>query len=119
DDDLAEVVGRPQRVRREDPDLDEVREVAELVERAQLLDRRARQCVVVSLRDLEQGLRPDRAFEVDVQLDLREWRHCQPEYLGVPAGQRSSCESATVAMVSATYSTSKQPSVLPVSSATM
>jgi hypothetical protein len=38
DDDLPEVVGRPQRMRRQDPDLDEVREVAEFVERRQVFD---------------------------------------------------------------------------------
>ena len=75
DDDLPEVLARPQRVRREDPDLDEVREVAELVERAQLLDGRARKRVVVPSRDLEQRLGPHRPLEVDVQLDLRERRH--------------------------------------------
>ena len=38
DDDLAEVVARPERVRRQDPDLDEVLEVAVLVELGQALD---------------------------------------------------------------------------------
>jgi hypothetical protein len=48
-----------------------VLEVAELVERGELLDGLARQRVVVAARDLEQRLRPDRALEMNVQLDLR------------------------------------------------
>ena len=71
DDDLAEIVSRPQRVRRQDPDLDEVLEVAELVELREPLDGVRRQRVVVAARDLEQRLRPDGALQVDVELDLR------------------------------------------------
>jgi hypothetical protein len=39
DDDLPEVGRRPERVRRQDPDLDEVAEVAEAVQLLQPLDR--------------------------------------------------------------------------------
>ena len=70
DDHLTEVVCRPQRVRGHDPDLDEVREVAVLVKRGQPFDRVRRQGIVVPSRDLEQGLRPDRPLQVDVQLDF-------------------------------------------------
>ena len=53
DDDLAEVVRLPQRMGRQDPCLDEVLEVAELVELREALDRLCRERVVVAARDLE------------------------------------------------------------------
>src|SRR5262249_45924906 len=71
DDDLPEVLGGAQRVRGQDPDLDEVLEVAVLVERGEPFDRVRGQLVVVAARDLEEGRRPDRPLEVDVELDLR------------------------------------------------
>ena len=71
DDDLAEVLRRLQRVRGQDPDLDEVREVAEVVELGEPLLGLGRERVVVAPRDLEQRRRPHRPLEVDVQLDLR------------------------------------------------
>jgi len=72
DHDLPEVALLLQRVRRQGPDLDEVLEVAEVVEPREALDRFGRKRVVVPARDLEQGLGPHRSFEMDVQLDLRE-----------------------------------------------
>ena len=75
DDDLAEVLGPLQRVRRQDPDLDEVAEVAEAVELRQPLDRVGRKRVVVPARDLQQRRRADGSFQVHVQLDLRVRRH--------------------------------------------
>src|SRR5207248_4114650 len=66
---LAEVLLRLQRVRRQDPDVDEVAEVAEVVDRLEVV----RQCVVVPLRDLLERRRAHRSLEVDVQLDLRVW----------------------------------------------
>jgi hypothetical protein len=71
DDHLPEVRLAAQAVRGQDPDLDEVVEVAEAVELAQPLDRVRRQRLAVPLRDREQRLGPDRPLEVDVQLDLR------------------------------------------------
>ena len=71
DDHLPEVGGGLERVRGQDPDLDEVLEVPVLVERREALDGVRRQRVVVATRDLEQGRRPDRPLEVDVELDLR------------------------------------------------
>src|SRR5581483_10846453 len=71
DDHLPVVLFLLQRVRREDPDLDEVPEVGEPVELLQPFDRRRRQRVVVPPRDLEERVRADRPLEVDVQLDLR------------------------------------------------
>ena len=71
DHDLAEVVARAQAVRGEDPHVDEVREVRELVQRLQALDGVRRQRLAVSPGDVQQRLRPDRPLEVDVQLDLR------------------------------------------------
>jgi hypothetical protein len=56
DDDLPEVVPGAEHVRRQDPDLDEVREIAVVVELRHLLHRVRRERVVVSMRDLEQGL---------------------------------------------------------------
>ncbi len=53
DDDLSEVGGGPQRVRGQHPDLDEVREVAEAVERFEVVGQR----IVVPLRDRSQRLR--------------------------------------------------------------
>ena len=66
DDDLAEVLVAPERIRREHPDLDEVPEVAEVIEGRELLLGIDRQGVVVAARDLEQRRRPHRSFEVDV-----------------------------------------------------
>ena len=71
DDHLAVVLFLLQRVRREDPHLDEVAEVGEAIELLQALDRVGRQRVVVAPRDLEQRVRAHGALEVDVQLDLR------------------------------------------------
>ena len=70
DHDLAEVVTRPERVRRQDPDLDEVLEVAVLIELGQALDGVDGQRVVVAARDLEQRRRPYGPLEMDVELDL-------------------------------------------------
>ena len=77
DHDPPEVVSGAQAVRRQDPDLDEVLEVAEAVELAQALDRRRRQRQVVPARDLDQRLGAERRLEVDVQLDFREGRFRQ------------------------------------------
>src|SRR5438093_824873 len=52
-----------------------MREVAERVERFQLLDGRARQRIVVPFRDFEERLGPHGPFEVHVQLDLRIDHH--------------------------------------------
>ena len=71
DHDLAEVVRSLKRRGREQPDLDEVREVAKLVEPGEALDCVGRQRVVVPPRDLEQRVRPHGPLEVDVELDLR------------------------------------------------
>ncbi len=77
DDDLPEIVGCSQCVRGQDPDLDEMGEVAVLVERGEPLDCVGRKRVVVAARDLEQRLRPDRGLQMDVELDL--WvRHLAP-----------------------------------------
>jgi hypothetical protein len=70
--DLAEVLVVLQRIRREDPDVAEVGEVAVVVELRDALFRVRGECVVVAAGDLEQGLRPHRPLEMDVQLDLRE-----------------------------------------------
>ena len=66
DDDLAEVSLRLERVRRQDPDVDEVHEVGELVHGRKPLDGARRKRVVVPARDLEQRRRPHRPFQVDV-----------------------------------------------------
>ena len=71
DDDLAEVGVGPDRVRRHDPELDEVVEVAELVERGQLRLGRGGQLARVAAGDAQQRRRAHGALEVDVQLDLR------------------------------------------------
>ena len=71
DDDLAEVLRGPERIRRQHPHLDEVREVAEVVELGEPFFRVGRERVVVPARDLEERLRPHRPLEVDVQLDFR------------------------------------------------
>jgi hypothetical protein len=76
-DDLPEVLRRSQAVRRQDPDLDEVVEVAEAVELAQPLDGRRGQREVVAASNFEQRLGPNRRLEVDVQLDLRKRRFRQ------------------------------------------
>ena len=77
DDHLAVVLFAPQRVRREDPDLDEVAEVREAIQLLQSLDRVGRQRVVVAARDLEQRVRAHGPLEVDVQLDLRVRIRCR------------------------------------------
>ena len=71
DDNAAEVVGALERPRDQLEDLDEMCEVAELVQLAELLRGAARERVVVPPCDLEQRFRSNRAFEVHVQLDLR------------------------------------------------
>jgi hypothetical protein len=68
---LPEVVSLPEGVRRQHPDLDEVLEVAEPVQRLQLLDGFAGEGVVVAPGDLEQRRRAHGRLEVDVELDLR------------------------------------------------
>jgi hypothetical protein len=70
DDDLTEVLCRAEGVRREDPDLDEVVEVAEAVELSEPLNRLCGELETVPLRDLEQPLGPNRGLEMDVKLDL-------------------------------------------------
>src|SRR3954470_7757080 len=70
DDDPPEVVARAKRVRRQHPDLDEVLEIAVLVELGEALHGVCRERVLVAPRDLEEGLRPHGPFEMDVQLDL-------------------------------------------------
>ena len=70
-DDLAEVLRRSKRVCGQHPDLDEVREVAEVVQRCESFLRIGREVVVVPAGDLQQGPRPHRPLQVDVQLDLR------------------------------------------------
>ena len=72
DHDLAEVVRRLERVRGEDPDLDEVVEVPVAIEIADPLRSVGRKGEVVPAGDLEEGLRPHRRLEMHVQLDLRE-----------------------------------------------
>src|SRR5262249_25014611 len=75
-DDHLPVVGLGlQRVRRQDPHLDEVPEVGEPVELLEPLDAVGRQRVVVASRDLEQRLRANRALEMHVELDLGIGRH--------------------------------------------
>jgi hypothetical protein len=70
DHDLPEVLGTFECARSEHEDLDEMREVAVLVQRPELVDRVDGQLIAVPARDLEQGLRPHRPLEVDVELDL-------------------------------------------------
>ena len=94
DDDLAEVVGLLERVRGQDPDLDEVREVPELVELSESLHCVGGERVVVPPRDLEQRLRPHRPLEVDVQLDLRV-RHEGSTAASSRAAQRRSISTAS------------------------
>ena len=66
DHDLAEVLLALERVRGQDPDLDEVLEVAEVVQRGQLLLAVRGEWIVVPARDLEQRRGPHRSFEMDV-----------------------------------------------------
>jgi hypothetical protein len=70
DDDLAEVLLGAQGVRGQDPDLDEVCEVAEVVQLRQAFLGVGRERIVVPAGDLEQRRRPHRPLEVDVELDL-------------------------------------------------
>ncbi len=78
DHDLTEVGGRLQGRRRGQPDVEEVREVAEPAELGEALDTVGRQAVAVAAGDGEQCDRPHGALEVDVQLDLgkRRGRRC-------------------------------------------
>ena len=71
DRDPPEVVRGPQDGRRQQPGPDEVLEVAEAVELAQVLDRLDRERNAIPAAEREQGLRADGALEVDVELDLR------------------------------------------------
>jgi hypothetical protein len=71
DDHLAEVLRCSQRIRRQDPDVDEVGEVTEVVQLREPLHGLGGQRVVVPAGDLEQRRRPHRPLEVDVELDLR------------------------------------------------
>ena len=66
DDDLAEVPLALERIGREDPDLDEMPEVAEVIEGRELVLGIDRQGVVVTASDLEQRRRAHRSFEVNV-----------------------------------------------------
>src|SRR6185369_16836499 len=65
------VLAGAQAVGGQDPDLDEVREVGELIGGGQLLDGVRRQRFLVAAGDLQQRGRADGAFEVDMQLDQR------------------------------------------------
>ena len=71
DHDLPEVPFGSQRAGRHPPHVEEVREVAELVDRGQLPGRAGGQRDAIAAGDLEQGGRTDGALEMDVQLDLR------------------------------------------------
>jgi hypothetical protein len=71
-DDLPEVAVSPQRRCRQRPHLEEVIEVGVGVESGEALDRIGRQGHVIAPGDLQQRARTHRAFQVDVQLDLRE-----------------------------------------------
>src|SRR4029453_18218652 len=72
DHDLVEVVAALQRVRREDPALDEGREGPVLIELCGAADGVGRKRVVVTPRDLEQRVRPHGPLQVDVELDFRQ-----------------------------------------------
>src|SRR5438046_10192603 len=67
---MAEVLAPREGVGGQDPDLDELCEVPEVVQAREPLDAVRRQRIVVAARDLEQRLRPHGALEVDVELDL-------------------------------------------------
>src|SRR5262249_320581 len=66
--DLAEVLPSLERVRGQDPDLDEVPEVAEAVEALEVVGER----IVVALPNLPPRVRANGPLEVYVKLDLRE-----------------------------------------------
>ena len=86
--DLAEVLRRAERIGGEDPDLDEVGEVAEPIERLEVVGQR----IVVPLRDRAQRVGPHRPLEVDVQLDLRVRRSAGHRTQGTGAcASASSC----------------------------
>jgi hypothetical protein len=70
DDDLPKVLVGLEREGGQDPDLDEVGEVAVVVEQRQPLDGVRGEGVIVSPRDLEQRLGPHGPLEVDVELDF-------------------------------------------------
>src|SRR5689334_10136694 len=74
DHDLAEVLLGPQRGGGDPPYLEKMSEIAELVERRELPGRVGWQGHPVAPGDLQQRLGPDGAFQVNMQLDLRE-RH--------------------------------------------
>src|SRR6266508_1405467 len=78
DHDTPEVLGGSQAVRGEDPDLDEVPEVGELVEPGQPFHRVRRQGLAVTAGDLQQRGGPDRPFQVQVQLN--PWGHRPRRY---------------------------------------
>jgi hypothetical protein len=69
---LAEVSCGPQRAGGQLPDLDEVGEVAELIQASQPFDRVSRKGHAVAAGDLQQSPCPDGALQMHMQLDLRE-----------------------------------------------
>jgi len=71
DGDPPEVVGVLQRGGDQKPDVDEMRQILEAVETSKPFGVVGGKRNVVSAPELEQGLGPDGAFEVDVELDLR------------------------------------------------
>ena len=93
DNDLPEVLLVLECARRQHEDLDEVGEVAVLVERAEAFDRIGRQGVAVASCDFEQRLRTHRPLEVDVELDLRV-RHSGRGAVPAFARQRGSRNEA-------------------------
>jgi hypothetical protein len=73
-------------VRGHDPQLDEVVEVGEGVEAGEIVDVVGRQLQVVARGDLQQRGRAHRAFEVDVELDLRDGRDGHADSWRVESG---------------------------------
>ena len=69
-DDLPEVALGKQRSCGHPPDVEKVPEVAELVDPGQFLDRVGGQRDAIAAGEPEQRGRPDRALEMDMQLDL-------------------------------------------------
>jgi hypothetical protein len=90
DDDLPKVLVGLEREGGQDPHLDEVREVAVVVEQRQPLRGVRGERVVVSPRDLEQRLGPHGPLEMDVELDFRGGHSVARR---LPAAQRRSMKT--------------------------